>query len=134
MKIGTVADRLNIPASTIRYYEKIGLIEPQPRVSGRRDFDHHALQTLQFVQLAQAAGFTIDEIKSLLQSYDQDPSPSGMWQPFAEAKRTAIRKQIKDLKRMESILDELLKCRCPTLSACIDASCTPMAKEKLLND
>ncbi len=133
MKIGLVAKRLNIPASTIRYYEKIGLVEPQARVSGRRDFDDQALLTLQFVQLARAAGFSIDEIKSLLLSFDKDPSPTENWQPFAEAKRASIRQQIKDLKRMDSILTELLKCRCTTLTECVTASCTPAARKKISN-
>ncbi len=68
MKIGDVAERLGIPVSTIRYYEKVGLIEHQRRVSGRRDFDERALFALQFIQLAQAAGFTIVEMKSLLET------------------------------------------------------------------
>ena len=66
MKIGEVARRLGVPASTIRYYEREGLIERQHRVSGRRQFDERALLMLQFAQLAQAAGFTIAETKGLL--------------------------------------------------------------------
>ena len=61
MQIGDVARKLDMPASTIRYYEKVGLIERQQRVSGRRQFNDRALFALRFVQLAQAAGFTIGE-------------------------------------------------------------------------
>ncbi|MEM7016693.1 MAG: MerR family transcriptional regulator [Pseudomonadota bacterium] len=133
MKIGTVADQLNIPASTIRYYEKIGLLEPQMRVSGKRNFDQQALLTLQFVQLAQAAGFSIKEIKSLLEAYNADPSPAGMWHAVAEAKRASICEQISDLKRMDRILTELLKCECQSLSECVSTSCTPAIKNKMLD-
>ena len=91
MRIGMVAERLGVPASTIRYYEKVGLIERQHRISGRRDFDARSMLVLQFVQFAQAAGFTLAETKALLQSYSSDPGPAGMWQPFAEAKRVSIR-------------------------------------------
>ena len=78
MKIGDVSERLGIPASTIRCYEKVGLIERQRRVSGQRYFDDRALFALRFIQLAKAAGFTIAEMKSLLESYAKDPSPAGL--------------------------------------------------------
>ncbi len=123
MKIGDVSDRLGIPASTIRYYEQIGLIARQRRESGRRVFDERAITVLQFVQLAQAAGFSNEETKSLLENYANDPSPSGMWTPFAETKRREIRFQIERLRHMDKILTELLKCECPTLDACVEAAC-----------
>ena len=119
MKIGDVAKRLGVPSSTIRYYEKEGLIERQQRVSGRRQFDERALLMLRFAQLAQAADFTISETKNLLKSYAADPNPSGMWQPFVEAKRVAIRQQIGALRQMDAILGELLNCRCETMSDCV---------------
>lgn len=119
MKIGDVAERLGMPASTIRYYEKVGLITQQRRVSGRRQFDDRALLTLQFVRLAQAAGFSLSETKSLLESYAADPGPAGMWKPFAEAKRANVRQQIKGLKKVDRVLSALLSCDCASLSECV---------------
>ena len=122
MKIGDVAARLDMPASTIRYYEKIGLIEPQRRVSGRRMFDERALLALEFARLSQAAGFTIAETKSLLDAYARDPSVAGMWKSQAEKKQAAVRKQIEQLRRMDLILTELLSCKCSTLEQCVEWS------------
>ena len=122
MNIGDVSQRLGIPASTIRYYEKEGLIEHQSRVSGRRKFNDQALVALQFVQLAQAAGFTIAETKSLLESHRQDPSPAGLWRPFVEQKQASIKQRIKDLQQMDRILDQLTLCECSTLEQCVGAS------------
>ncbi len=119
MKIGDVAERLGMPASTIRYYEKVGLIERQRRVSGRRSFDERALFALRFIQLAQAAGFTIAEMKSLLETYARDPSPAGLWKPFAETKQETIRQQIETLQQTDRVLTELLNCRCSTLAECV---------------
>ena len=119
MKIGDVAERLGIPVSTIRYYEKVGLIEHQRRVSGRRDFDERALFALQFIQLAQAAGFTIVEMKSLLESYAKDPIRAGLWKPFVETKKMAIRQQIETLNQMDRVLTEFANCRCSTLAECV---------------
>ena len=119
MKIGDVARQLDMPASTIRYYEKVGLIERQRRVSGRRQFNDRALFALRFVQLAQAAGFTIAEIKSLLESYAQDPTDTGIWKPFAETKQAEVRRQIDTLQRMDRVLTELIGCRCSSIEACV---------------
>ena len=120
MMIGDVSERLGIPASTIRYYEKIGLLEPLPRVSGRRVFNDQALFALEFVRLSQAAGFTIAETKSLLEAYANDPSPAGIWKTLAENKRTYIRTQIKKLKQVDRILTALLSCRCASLTECVE--------------
>lgn len=120
MKIGDVVEKLSMPASTIRYYEKIGLIDKQRRVSGRREFDQRALFALEFVRLSQAAGFTIAETKSLLDAYADDPSPDGTWKSQALAKRSAIRMQMKELRQMDRILSEVLSCSCPTLTECVE--------------
>lgn len=122
MNIGDVSQRLGMPASTIRYYEKEGLIEYQARVSGRRKFDDQAIVTLQFVQLAQAAGFTITETKSLLENHRQDPSRTGLWRPLVEQKQASIQQQIKDLQQMDRILDQLNLCECSTLKQCVRAA------------
>ena len=120
MKIGDVSTKLGMPASTIRYYEKIGLIDPQRRISGRRGFDDSALFALEFVRLSQAAGFTIAETKSLRDAYADDPSPAGIWKSLADGKRSAIRAQIEELKQMDRILSELLSCSCNSLIECVE--------------
>ena len=123
MKIGEVSEQLGLPASTIRYYEQVGLIERQARVAGRRQFTKKALFMLQFVQLAQAAGFSIAEIKSLLDNYAQDPSPAGLWSHFAEIKRTDIRQQIQQLQQMDRVLTKLINCECRSLEECVESAC-----------
>ena len=120
MKIGEVADKLGMPASTIRYYEKVGLLERQQRESGRRVFNQHALFVLEFVKLAQAAGFSIKEIKALLRAYSDDPSPAGLWRSLAARKRESVRKKMRDLAQIDSVLSELLSCSCESLAECVE--------------
>ncbi len=122
MKIGEVSKQLGIPASTIRYYERAGLIAQQPRVSGRREFDENAVFTLRFVQLAQAAGFSICEMKLLLEHHSKDPTPSGMWRTLAESKRVTVQSRIAELESMDVILGKLLDCDCTTLEACVEVA------------
>ena len=119
MKIGDVAQRLGIPSSTIRYYEKKGLISPPERVSGKREFNSSTLLRLRFIQLCQAAGFTIGEILSLVEDYKSDPSKNGLWQPAVDNKRTEIQSKINELNRVDAVLDELVKCRCSSIEQCV---------------
>ena len=119
MKIGDVAKRLDIPSSTIRYFEKVGRINPPERVSGKREFSSSTLVTLRFIQLCQAAGFTISEIRSLREQYMEDSSKGGLWQPAVETKRKEIQKQIDELKQVDAVLGELLKCRCESIEQCV---------------
>ncbi len=119
MKIGDVSTKLGIPASTIRYYEKAGLIDPPLRISGRREFDEKAIFALEFVRLSQTAGFTIAETKSLLESYAFDNSESGAWREIAAQKQADVQSKIQALQQVDTILSELLSCQCATLIDCV---------------
>ena len=119
MKIGEVSKRLDTPASAIRYYEIKGLIKPPIRVSGKREFSESALIILRFIQLSQAAGFTIAEIHQILEQHMQDSSQGGLWLPAVKKKQSDIRNKIKELiKQMETVLDELMECRCKSIEQC----------------
>lgn len=122
MNIGEVSCQLGMPASTIRYYEKEGLIDYQRRVSGRRIFNDQSLVALQFVKLAQAAGFSIAETKTLLEAHAKEPGAKGLWRPFVEEKQASIKQQIKDLRKMDRVLDLLCRCECTTIKQCVNAS------------
>lgn len=119
MRIGEVSKQLGIPASTIRYYEKNGLIKPPKRISGNREFSKSALVTLRFIQLCQATGFTINEIQKILEQHRQDSSQGGLWQPAVEKKRNEIRNQIDELIQIEAVLGELMKCSCESIEQCV---------------
>ena len=120
MKIGDVSEKLNIPASTIRYYESVGLLQQLQRVSGNRVFDKKALNTLRFVQLAQNAGFSIEEMKVLLDSAEHSSPTSDNWQNLASLKRRKLRDQIEQLTKMDDVLGRIIACKCLTLSECMD--------------
>jgi len=119
LNIGDVVEQLGIPASTIRYYEKKGLLPALDRCSGRRVFNQRSVMTLRFIQLSQAAGFSIAEIKDLLGQKIGDPADTGLWHPAIETKRAEIAQRISDLRQMDRILVELLNCRCQSVEQCM---------------
>jgi DNA-binding transcriptional MerR regulator len=72
MKIGELAQLSGLTASRIRFYESQGLIgQVQRLANGYRRYPAQVLQTLQIIQCAQQAGFSLEELKQLLTSPKQ---------------------------------------------------------------
>lgn len=67
VRISELADRVGVPTSTVRYYERIGLISAPPRTgSGYRAYDEASATRLLFVTRARRLGLTCDQITALL--------------------------------------------------------------------
>jgi DNA-binding transcriptional MerR regulator len=68
MRIGEVAERSGLSATTIRYYEDIGLVPAPARApNGYRDYGAEAVERLRFIRDAQESGLTLEEIASILE-------------------------------------------------------------------
>ena len=68
--IGEVARRAGVATSSIRYYERIGLLPEPDRLGGQRRYDADVLGKLGFIGVAQSAGFKLREIKELIDGVD----------------------------------------------------------------
>jgi DNA-binding transcriptional MerR regulator len=66
MDISDVAKRSGVPTSTLRYYEKTGLLESSAGHGQRRQFGADVLDRLALIALGQAAGFSLDEVRKML--------------------------------------------------------------------
>ena len=67
MTIGEVARAVGVATPTLRYYEQEGLLSPTTRSrAGYRLYDAQAIEQLRFIRSAQAVGFTLDDIRTLL--------------------------------------------------------------------
>jgi MerR family mercuric resistance operon transcriptional regulator len=65
--IGELAKAADVATSTLRYYERRGLVEPDNRSSGNyRLYDPETLERVRFIRAAQATGFTLDDVAMLL--------------------------------------------------------------------
>lgn len=118
MKIGEVAERTKTPATTIRYYERIGLLPEPQRVSGQRVYEEDVLEDLEAIAMAQDLGFTLDEIKLLLGSFRSEEEPSPNCREMAQHKLRELDELIADARRMKDILEHGLTCRCTSLQGC----------------
>lgn len=111
LTIGQVAVRADVHKETIRYYQRLGLLEePRRRPGSIRRYGAHAVARLRFIKRAQQLGFSLDEVKKLLLL--EDGQDCGATRKLAEQKRIVIRQRISDLQRMSRMLDGLIaECR-----------------------
>jgi len=117
MKIGEIAKRSNIGIETIRYYEKEGLLqEPARRPSGYRLYDETTLERLDYIRRAKELGFTLAEIRQLLELSFQAHEGCDHIRQRAEAKINDIEAKIRNLQRMRRSLNRILD-RCNKNSA-----------------
>ena len=118
LSIGELARGAGIRPSAIRYYESAGLLAPPSRRGGRRVYDASTLEWLALIRLAQGAGFTIAEIRTLIHGFSRKTPPSKRWRSLATRKLEEIREQVRRARMMEQALERLLDCECPTLRDC----------------
>ena len=123
MTIGSLAAQTGVPASTIRYYEKLSLLPRPQRVSGQRRYGPGAMERLALLRLAQSCGFRLEEMQILVHGFEPGVKPSVRWQKLAIEKRQEIDQQIERLVSMRQLVDDVLNCRCADLKECARTSC-----------
>ncbi|MBO9422571.1 helix-turn-helix domain-containing protein [Labrenzia sp. R4_2] len=100
-----LARRTGCNLETIRYYEKTGMIPDPPRTaSGYRVYDEAHVARLQFILRARELGFSIDEIRGLLDLVDGGTQTCAEVKERTERHLADIRDKIADLKRIEQVL------------------------------
>jgi MerR family transcriptional regulator, redox-sensitive transcriptional activator SoxR len=120
LTISEVAKQAGIRASAIRYYESVGLLPLPKRVSGQRRYQADVLRRLAFIQTAQAVGFSVVEMQTLLQELDRDDPLSTRWQNLAQQKLLEVNALIQRAQSMKRMLENGLHCSCSDLEQCID--------------
>lgn len=109
-KIGEVASRAGVNKETVRYYEKRNLIsEPDRRRSGYRIFTKRHIEQIKFIKRAQELGFTLSEIKELLELRLDGKTSCEQVRKKAESKREEVREKIKDLEGIKNVLGDLIE-------------------------
>jgi MerR family transcriptional regulator, redox-sensitive transcriptional activator SoxR len=121
LSIGEVASKAGIAASAIRFYERQGVLMPAQRRNGRRQYQLDILEHLRVIQMAQAVGFTMQEIRVLLHEFPAGTPPSVRWQAFASQKLAAIDALLHRVQMIRHILEQGMHCECATFTDCLAA-------------
>jgi MerR family transcriptional regulator, mercuric resistance operon regulatory protein len=107
LTIGKLAASGGVGVETIRYYQRRGLLETPGGGSGVRRYDAADVRRLRFIKQAQAAGFTLEEIKELL---DLDASEDrSRARELANARVKALDARIAELQRARDALRRLAR-------------------------
>ena len=106
LTIGKLARSANVNVETIRYYQRVGLLEqPAKPVIGYRVYPFSYIARIHFIKRAQQLGFTLKEIAELLSLGDGHCDDV---RALAEQKRARVKAQISDLNAMCDVLDQLI--------------------------
>lgn len=111
--IGMVRARTGLPASTLHYYERHGLIRSVERVGLRRQYEAGTIERLAVIVLCKRAGFSLEEIADLLATGGEP-----VWKDLAQAKLTQLRSQIRTLRSIERGLTHALACPSDNVLRC----------------
>jgi MerR family mercuric resistance operon transcriptional regulator len=113
LTIGELAKAANVPVSTIRFYERNGILAPDARTGANyREYSQQALERLRFIRASQSTGFSIADIRKLLDlTFSSDP-PCGEVIDLAKNRLADVRQRLADLKRVEKALARSLEQCC----------------------
>ncbi|MBN6740993.1 heavy metal-responsive transcriptional regulator [Acidithiobacillus ferrivorans] len=137
--IGRLAREAGLAAETLRYYERIGLIQPVQRTrSNYRLYDGEAESRLRFIRRAQNLGFSLAEVKDLLDISSRVENDMGEVKALTEQKLAEIDFKIADLQRMRTALAQQTECcpghgsvaNCPILASLTDAEGAMPVRER----
>lgn len=108
ISIGKLAQMTQVTIDSIRFYERRGLIaEPKRTESNYRRYTLDAVSRLRFIKKAQKLGFSLDEIKDLLNLHQDPKASKADVKARAESKILDIQQKIQDLSKMLEALEQL---------------------------
>ena len=118
LTIGEVARRAGVATSSIRYYERIGLLGEPEREGGQRRYDADVLGKLGFIGVAQCAGFKLREIKELIQGVDGANGLGEQMRSLSNQKLGEVEALLERTKAMKGWLEVAKQCGCATPAEC----------------
>lgn len=111
MTIGKLAELAGVGVETVRFYQRKKLLR-EPKATGAfRTYNEDDAQRITFIKKAQELGFTLSEVKELLELNTKPRATCGTVKSKTVTKIEEIKTKISDLERMKSSLEKLA-CAC----------------------
>jgi DNA-binding transcriptional MerR regulator len=103
--IGQLARGAGVATSTVRFYERRGILSPMSRSAGNyRQYGDEAMERLRFIRTAQGMGFTLKDIDALLELTYATKQPCEEVLEIADKRLAEVRVKIAELAAMEKTL------------------------------
>ncbi len=117
--IGFLAERTGVAVSAIRYYEAQGLLSSIRNKGGQRRFLRADIRKISFILIAQQFGFTIEQIREILQGLPLERAPTKKdWVRISKQLRGELDRRIETLNALREKLDGCIGCGCLSLEKC----------------
>jgi DNA-binding transcriptional MerR regulator len=111
--IGELAKMTGVPTSTIRFYERRGLLKPDARTqSNYRTYTARTAERLKFIRAAQATGFNLKDIREMLALTYSDEAPCDEVAGLIGRRLADVKERLRELRRVDRALSLALKSCC----------------------
>ena len=108
--VAELARRAHVTPATIRYYTRVGLLDPgREPDNDYRCFSIADLRRVEFVRQAQSLGLTLGDIQAILDTIDHGESPCHQVRSLVEQRLVSIRERIADLQATDARISRALK-------------------------
>lgn len=114
LDIGELAARTGLRASTLRYYDEIGLITSVGRRGLRRQFEPETIRRLGLIALGKAAGFSLSEIAAMFSADGACAVP----REALHARADEVERQIQELMLLRDMIRHVAECPAPSHLEC----------------
>lgn len=117
---GEISKRTGCHIETVRYYERIGLLPPPPRSEGgHRIYNRDHLKRLNFICRSRELGFTLKQVRGLLQLVDGGSYTCAEVREFTLDHVAEVKRKVADLRKLERVLKEMAaQCEGVTVPDC----------------
>lgn len=99
LTIKEVSEKYNIAQDTLRYYEKEGLINPVPRVSGIRNYGKAEIDNIEFIICMRNAGLPVNVLKEYINLIRQGDKTAEKRRESLIEQREIVKKRLEDLNK-----------------------------------
>jgi len=119
LTVSQVAERSGFAASTLRFYEREGLIKAVRTTGNQRRYERSVLRQLAFIRAARNVGLSLDEVSAALSALPHDRTPTKAdWARLSRQWRERLDEQIGALTKLRDGLDSCIGCGCLSLRRC----------------
>ena len=109
MQISDVSERTGLSIDTLRYYEKIGLIDPPYRSGGRRVYDDGVLVWIAFLQALKSTGMPLAQMTEYARLRREGTPTAAPRRMMLESQREAVKARIAELEDCVRLLDHKIE-------------------------
>jgi DNA-binding transcriptional MerR regulator len=107
LSISELSVAAGVPTTTLRYYDRIGLLVPGRDPGGRRRYPPRAIEVLRLIRLLRAVGCSLDEVAVVLAS---GPQARDARTALASRKLDEARRRLAELSAVAAVLGHLATC------------------------